>query len=426
MTDSSQRERTDDMVLGHVLAALLARVHLMPPDELTAALIEEARPLGIRSIRIYLADLQQRTLRPLYGREQGAARTLAIESTLAGRAFQTVTIHHAGVDVPGTGAAGQPNRPYRLWVPLVDGTERLGVLEFLVDEITDLTLSRCRTLASLTGLMIISKGHYSDTYVSVRRTRPLTLAAEMIRAFMGSATFATPRFVISATLEPAYEVGGDAFDYALLGEHLHVSLLDATGHDLAAGLVSSVGIASCRNTRRAGGSLTDLVVRADEAIAQQFGGARFATGLLCELDVTTGRLAWVPCGHPPPLLIRENKVVKELAREPCLPLGITDLDPAAVPRARPIVYAEQLQPGDRVLLYTDGVVEGRSPVGEPFGRQRLSDLVIRNSAAGMSAPETLRRLNRAIVDFQDDHLSDDATTVLLEWMPEDISGRLTA
>jgi serine phosphatase RsbU (regulator of sigma subunit) len=246
----------------------------------------------------------------------------------------------------------------------------------------------------------------------------------MVWAFMGPITFATPRFVISASLEPAYDVGGDAFDYALLDDHVHVSLVDATGHDLAAGLIASVAVAACRSTRRAGGDLTDIVANADNAIADQFGASRFATALLCDLNIATGELSWIACGHPPPLLIRENKVIKELAREPCLPLGIAGHDPAAVPGAPPPTHTEQLQPGDRVLLYTDGVVEGRSADGSPFGQQRLSDFIIRNSAAGMSAAEALRRLNRAIVDFQDDHLSDDATTVLLEWMPEDPQGQL--
>jgi serine phosphatase RsbU (regulator of sigma subunit) len=274
--------------------------------------------------------------------------------------------------------------------------------------------------------MVTSKAHYSDTFAHVRRGRRLTLPAEMVWAFMGPTTFATPQFVISAALEPAYAVGGDAFDYALLDDHLHISLLDATGHDLAAGLIASVAIAACRNARRAGADLADIVANADNAIADQFGDSRFATALLCDLNIATGELCWVACGHPPPLLVRENKVVKELSREPCLPLGIADHDAAAVPGARPPTHTEQLQPGDRVLLYTDGVVEGRSTDGSPFGLQRLSDFIMRNSAAGMSASETLRRLNRAIVDFQDDHLSDDATTVLLEWMPEDPQCRLTA
>jgi serine phosphatase RsbU (regulator of sigma subunit) len=167
-----------------------------------------------------------------------------------------------------------------------------------------------------------------------------------------------------------------------------------------------------------------MVECADNAIAGQFDASRFATALVCDLHVGTGKLTWIACGHPPPLLIRDNKVIKELIRDPRPPLGIADHDSDAV-RRQP-VHTEQLQPGDRILLYTDGVVEGRADDGSQFGLERFSDLIIRNCAAGLPAPETLRRLNRAIVDYQHGQLSDDATTVLLEWMPHDARSRLTA
>jgi serine phosphatase RsbU (regulator of sigma subunit) len=254
----------------------------------------------------------------------------------------------------------------------------------------------------------------------------MTLQAEMVWAFMAPRTFATDRFLVTATLEPAYDVGGDSFDYSLIGDRLHVSIFDATGHDLAAGLLASVGMASCRSSRRAGGTLSQIAARADHAIARQFGGNRFVTALLCDLDLATGEFAWIPCGHPPPLLIRGNKVVKELARRPRLPLGLSGLDGtpaadrygAASGGTYDHVESERLEPGDRVLLYTDGITEGRAADDSPFGTERLSDFVIRHSNAGTPAPETLRRLTQAITDYQHGKLTDDATIVLLEWMPD--------
>jgi serine phosphatase RsbU (regulator of sigma subunit) len=303
-----------------------------------------------------------------------------------------------------------------------------------VADVGDKMLDHYRMLASLAGLIIVSKGNYSDTYAQTRRSREMALQAEMVWAFMAPRTFATERALVTAILEPAYEVGGDAFDYSLIGERLHVSLFDGVGHDLAAGLLTSVAMASCRSTRRSGGTLPDIVARAGQAIGEQFGDSRFGetrfvTALLCDLDIGTGVFSWIPCGHPPPLLIRGNKVTEELARRPELPLGIAEPAPAAhrgvrPGEAEPTVYAEQLEPGDRVLLYTDGVTEGRSDGGVPFGEQRLADFVIRHCQAGTPAPETLRRLNRAIIDYQDGRLSDDATTVMLEWMPDHPERRL--
>ena len=82
------------------------------------------------------------------------------------------------------------------------------------------------------------------------------------------------------------------------------------------------------------------------------------------------------------------------------------------------VCTERLEPGDRMLLYTDGVTEGRAADGSRFGVDRLSDFVIRHSHSGTPAPEMLRRLNWTITEFQHGQLSDDATIVLIEWMPD--------
>jgi serine phosphatase RsbU (regulator of sigma subunit) len=416
-----------------VLADLLDSAHLMAPADLAGTIAAQGRSLGIYGVQLYLTDLQQGSLYPLPGDSTGAVPALAIDSTLAGIAFQTITVLHAqhtGGPVTGTGAGGRAADAglFQVWVPLLDGADRLGVVGFIVDDTSDATVARCRALASLAGLIVASKKAYSDTYAQVRRSSAVVLQAEMARAFMPPNTFATERVLVSAVLEPAYEVGGDAFDYGLLGDQMHVSVFDAVGHDLNAGLIASVAIASCRNTRRSGGDLTDIAAHADEAIARQFGSPRFATALLCNLDITSGEFSWVPCGHPPPLLIRGNKVIKELVQEPWLPLGIagylgsTGISDGGAPPA----YTENLEPGDRVLLYTDGVTEGRDDDGSLFGLQRLSDVIIRNSAAGLPAPETLRRLNRAVVDYQHGRLSDDATTVLLEWVPEFPRDQLTA
>jgi serine phosphatase RsbU (regulator of sigma subunit) len=207
---------------------------------------------------------------------------------------------------------------------------------------------------------------------------------------------------------------------------LHVSVFDAVGHDLAAGLLASVAMASCRSARRSGGTLQDIITRADHAVARQFGDSRYVTALLCDLDVPTGVFTWIPCGHPPPLLIRSDKMIKELARRPQPPLGLAEQATrrgsyGTRPRSDDGValYTEQLEPGDRVLLYTDGVTEGRAADGKPFGIELLSDFIIRNSHSGLPIPEILRRLTQTITEYQHGRLSDDATIVLIEWMPAD-------
>ncbi len=408
-----------DAIAGQVVAALLERAHLVSPDQIADSIATGAWPLGVTGARIYLADLEGSTLRAIPGRSGNSPDALAISGTLAGRAYLTLRVHHA----PAADGSGG----HRVWLPLIDGTERLGIIELACGDVDEAMLRRHRMLASLAGLMVASKSHYSDTLAGGRRTGEMALQAEMVWAFLAPRTFATDRVLVAATLEPAYEVGGDAFDYSLVGEHLYVSIFDAVGHDLAAGLITSVGIAACRATRRSGGTLSDIVGRADDAIVRQFGENRFLTALLCDLNTTSGLFSWIPCGHPPPLLIRGNKVIKELLRRPRLPLGLADLDRPdgrasrggeSVRDAVPPVYTERLEPRDRVLLYTDGVVEGRSADGTRFGLDRLTDFIIRHTNSRITAPETLRQLNHAILEYQRNRLSDDATIVLVEWMPE--------
>lgn len=422
---SSAEGQDPDVIAGQLAAQLLEQAHLVSPEEIADSIAAAARPLGVTGARIYLADLQQRTLRPVAG--EGAAEALAIDATLAGRAYRTVSAHYSPAD-HGSG--------WQVWLPLIGGIDRLGVLELECGDVSEPMLARYRMVASLAGLMVASKSAFSDALAGGRRSGPMALQAELVWGCLVPRTFATHQVLVAAMLEPAYQVGGDAFDYSLAGDCLHVAVFDGVGHDLGAGLIASVAMASCRRTRRAGQTLAQTAANADDAIARHFGDTRFLTALLGELDVTTGQFSWISCGHPPPLLIRAGKVVKELARRPRLPLGLASLEAIASrghqpagglpPGTAAAVHTERLQPRDRLLLYTDGITDGRSAAGIPFGLDRLADYVIRHSHDGISAHETLRRLNHEIVAYQNDRLSDDATIVLVEWMPDRPEDMLTS
>jgi hypothetical protein len=434
---SGTARRPADAVAGQPFAWLLSQSHLIRPGDVTAALAEAARPLGLSAPRVYLADMQQQHLMPLpedeeqASRGQAAAEPLLIETTTAGQAYRAVEIQH----VLDTQASQDWQNAYRVWVPLADGADLLGVLGLTATDTDEDTLARCRALASLAGLMVTAKARVSDTYARAQRSRKMSLQGEMIWALLPPRAFATEHVLLSAFLEPAYEAGGDGFDYSMLGDRLHVSLFDALGHNLSAGLLTSVCMASCRSTRRSeDGSLTRIAARADQAIVRQFGDYRFVTALLAELDVGTGQLSWVCRGHPAPLLIRGNRTVTEFNRPPELPLGLSVVDAdgeaddsiVEAPVVEVTVHTEQLVPGDRVLFYTDGVTEGHTTGGTPFGVERLGQFVIEHTAAGTPAPEMMRQLNHEIMDHQSGELRDDATVVMVEWEPGHPRRDLTA
>ncbi|MBC7272328.1 MAG: serine/threonine-protein phosphatase, partial [Streptomyces sp.] len=128
----------------------------------------------------------------------------------------------------------------------------------------------------------------------------------------------------------------------------------------------------------------------------------------------TGMLRWMNCGHPAPLLIRDElPLIEEMVRKPDPPMGLPFL---LADRARQ-THEIALEPGDRVLMYTDGVTEARTREGEEFGLQRFADSIIRATAAGELAPEVLRRLIHSILDAQHNRLRDDATILMFEWWP---------
>lgn len=82
------------------------------------------------------------------------------------------------------------------------------------------------------------------------------------------------------------------------------------------------------------------------------------------------------------------------------------------------VHETALEPGDCILLYTDGVVEARDADGAEFGLDRFTDHIIRSSAAGQRPAEVLRLLIHAILDYQRNQLRDDVTILLFEWHPQ--------
>ena len=377
-------------LLGHLLDAS----HDLPPDEVVAAAAEAGRALDAEDLAIYLVDYDQTLLIPL---PDGADWTpLEIDTTLAGRAFSAVAVQEADT---GSGR--------RLWLPLLDGAERLGVLGLTLPEVDDALRVRCTWLATYVAELLMSKGQYTDSYFLARRRQPMSLAAEMQWQLLPPLTFVTPRVAIAGLLEPAYAVAGDAFDYALNGDIAHLAVLDPVGHDLTASVLAAVTVGSYRHSRRGGLDLAETYAAVDRTIAAEFGGERFVTGQLAQLDCRTGRLQWLNAGHPLPLLVRRAKVVDTLACRPVPPLGL-GLGQAEI-------ASTALEPADRVLFYTDGVTEGRNLAGEPFGEARLADMLVRETLAGQPVAETMRRLAHAILAHQGRTPRDDATMVFLEW-----------
>lgn len=398
-----------DAAYAAALDTLLRGAHLMDPDDMGNLTAEAASLLGAQSATLWLVDYGQALLIPVLAPKADPREPLSVDGSVAGRSFRLVTPVEVEVE------AGTARR---LWVPLLDGVERLGVLEVVLpgaEPLPDELHRMFGQFAHLVAELLLSNSGYTDHYEWFRRQEPMNLPAEMQHEMLPPLTFGTRQLVISGLLAPAYEVGGDAFDYALNGNIAHFALFDAVGHGLQASLLSNLAVASYRNTRRAGLDLAHSAVALDRVLAEMFGGERFVTAVLCQLDVDSGELRCLNAGHPQPMLLRGTRVVKELQAVPAMPFGLNGLVEEVKPSSFPVLV-EQLQPGDRLLLATDGVDEARNDDGEFFGRERLAEFTAKEAASGVPTPELMRRLQTAILRHQTGRLQDDATTLLVEWL----------
>jgi putative methionine-R-sulfoxide reductase with GAF domain len=384
--------------VDRILNRLLRESTQLAPDDLGRFVADEAARGGFLDVTIFMVDLEQVILRPLAPAHGFGAHD--IDSTMAGRAFQ---LERSFVVPAGDGGG------LSVWIPLIDGAERLGVMYLRTPAISDELLRRLEEFSGLVSELIVSKTQYGDALVMARRHQEMTLAAELRWAMLPPTTFSSDRVALACVLEPAYEVAGDAFDYAFNQGVLHLAVLDAMGHGLEASRMANLATAGYRSARRRGLGLQDTYRVIDEALRDQFGEEHFVTGQLATLDTGTGILRWVNAGHPRPLLLRGGRVASELRGEPALPLGLGGEAPPPMELA--------LEPNDALLFFTDGIVEAGSPGGERFGAERLVDLTRRALADHQTLSETVRRLVRAVRAHRDGPLADDATILCVGWHP---------
>ena len=379
-----------------LLGSLLDRAHRMPPHLIATLIQQEIAIIGGRDVEVLLQDYDQMTLVPLSGARLLVGPSQPIDDSLAGRAFRTdLSVE----EVQGDGV--------RLYVPLLDGTDRVGVLAFTLDKVDDHDRRLTRRLAGLIADILVTKSMYTDRFFQARRQQPMSLSAEMQWQLLPPLMMTTPQVAVAGALEPAYDVAGDSFDYALNDDILHIAMIDAMGHGLSAAVMASLAIGAYRHARRFDVGLDDLYAAMDDAISDEFGTDRFATAQMARLDVGTGLLQWVNAGHPAPLLLRHGRVVAQLDSPTTLPVGYGG--------ATPLVTERALERGDRVLFFTDGVIEEDRRSGAEVGETRLRLLIERVSEDEGSVQETVRLLSRALMLERGGVTSDDATLLLLEW-----------
>ncbi len=260
------------------LRELLAAVEDAPPVAAADVLGQHlGAELGAREVSFLIADFTGRALIRLghagggnaaraLGRE--TAERVPLEGSPQGRALTTQTV---GVE---SGADGT-----RVFAPVTNRGEAIGVLELsLTDAPDEQTVADVALAAHALAYVVIANRRFTDLFEWGQRSVPLSLAAEIQHRLLPAAyTCEAGQFTLAGWLEPAGNVGGDTFDFAMERSALHLSMTDAMGHEVEAAVLATVLVGALRNARRAGATLGEQSRVASDQLADNAQRGGFVT-----------------------------------------------------------------------------------------------------------------------------------------------------
>ncbi|MDQ1557902.1 MAG: phosphoserine phosphatase RsbU/P [Pyrinomonadaceae bacterium] len=270
-----------------------------------------------------------------------------------------------------------------LAVPLGVGERIFGMIyadsplaeaKFSQDHLTVLT-----TLASVAAIRVENARLMEEDLERERFERELSLAREIQQRFQPSSAPNVNGYEMQGISFPCYEIGGDYYDFIERPDgRMVIALGDVSGKGTSAALLMSSLHAAMHAQIPAHKTLGDTISAVNRYLAETIPMNRFITLFCAELDPATGSLSFLNAGHNPPLIAHAGGSMEQLAAGG-IPLGIV----------ADAVYREgrtQLQPGDALVIYSDGVSETQNAAGEEYGPVRLYNTVARyleSTAAGI-------------------------------------------
>ena len=298
----------------------------------------------------------------------------------------------------------------RLYAPVTDRGDAIGVLELSLASVPDeATVAFVASAAHALAYVVIANRRHTDLFERGQRNVPFSLAAEIQRRLLPAAfTCEAAEFTVAGWLEPASDVGGDTFDYSVERDALYLSISDALGHTVDSALVATLAVGSLRNSRRSEASVGEQAREASTAITQWAGEEAYVSALLLRVELASGVVSAVNAGHPLPYLVRAGAVtLLDLAAD--VPLGMLDESS----------YREQgfvLEPGDRLVLVTDGMLERNATSVDIAGALRdMTELHPR---------EVVHTFARAVIGATGGDLQDDATVLCVDWYGREAGSRV--
>ncbi len=260
------------------------------------------------------------------------------------------------------------------------------------------------TLASVASIRVENASLLDERINRERMERELELATEIQQRFQPSGPPAVEGYEFQGISFSCYEIGGDYYDF--IERHdgkMLVALGDVSGKGTSASLLMSSLHAAVHGQVAAKTPLDQLVTSVNKYLAENTPANRFITLFVAELEPATGQLTFINAGHNPPLIGRANGTVELLAAGG-LPLGLMDFAEYDVGHA-------QLDKGDVLFIYSDGVSEANNLNEDEFGMDRLTEVIKGN--VGRSASGIRDKVESALSEFTGTAAPNDDITLVI-------------
>ncbi len=270
-----------------------------------------------------------------------------------------------------------------------------------------LTLGRPRRplteIARQAAAAITLADRYTDTFARGQRRKQPRAAAEIQQSLLPPRISRITGGEVAGNVLPSYEVAGDWFDIVENLDGVWITLADGLGPSTRAAASSAVALGALRASRRSGGTPHDALLLMHRTLREMPGPAAEMTAIAAHWDPATFRLELVNCGHAAPVIVRADGDVEHVDMPAGRGLG-------GRASSRPGDHATALDPGDRLVLFSDGVITSAAG-GADLGVAGVARAAQRSELG--SAADTVREVHRAVLDASDGDLHDDATVVCL-------------
>ena len=287
------------------------------------------------------------------------------------------------------------------YVPVTVRGEAVGVLQIgLQGRPTDDEVRHLRETGHAFGYLVAGTRRHTDLFEWGQRSRDLNVAAEIQRRLLPAFTCESWPITLAGWVEPAFEAGGDTFDYTVDDASTTITLTDAMGHGISAALVATLTIGVLRNQRRKSASMADQVTAANKVLFERSRDDEYVTGVFVEVPAGEGPARLISAGHPSPWRVRDGRATR-LSVEQALPMGMF-VDSAYT--AAPL----DLRPGDRLVLVSDGVVDTLES-----STATMEQLLL--EGVHLHPREVVQLLTSTVVELQRGTPRDDATAVCIDW-----------